>query len=162
VSETRKYERGPFFILGRKSQIVEPPEGVLFLTSRIDELRTKPRNILSTLTTLPINLQIKTDISFSSVKLTLQCETDTPVWNWHSRLQTYYPTVNPACGVRVNAQSEVQMFVTLSGTDWHTEEHHLTSMCYLGAGWLPIHLPVRYSAYVVLVRKWGFVLGCCS
>ena len=62
-----------FFFLGRKSLIVEPPEGVLFLISRIDELRTKPRNILSVLTTLPINLQIKTDnISYSSVKLTLQ------------------------------------------------------------------------------------------
>jgi hypothetical protein len=61
------------FFLGRKSLIVEPPEGVLFSTNRIDELITKPRNILSILTTLPINLQIKTDIiSYSIVKLTLQ------------------------------------------------------------------------------------------
>lgn len=53
--------------------IVEPPEGVLFRTSRIDELMTKPRNILSILTTLPINLQIKTDIiSYSIVTLALQ------------------------------------------------------------------------------------------
>jgi hypothetical protein len=73
VSETRKFERRTFFFLGRKSLIVEPPEGVIFLTSRHDELRTKPRNILSILTTLPINLQIKTDnIIYSSVKLTRQ------------------------------------------------------------------------------------------
>ena len=61
------------FFLGRKSLIVEPPEGVLFLTCRNDELRTKPRNILIILTTIPINLRIKTDnISYSSVKVTRQ------------------------------------------------------------------------------------------
>lgn len=72
VSETKCQGR-TFFFLGRKSLIVEPPQGVLFLTSRVDELRTKPRNILSIQTTLPINLQIKTDtISYSSVKVTRQ------------------------------------------------------------------------------------------
>ena len=63
------------------------------------------------LTTFSINLHIKTDIiCYSSIKLTRQV--------------TYYPPVNPAFRVRVNAQSEVQMFVTLSGAGWHPEEHH--------------------------------------
>lgn len=75
VSETNHQRRTLFFFpsLWRKSLIVETPQGVLFLTSRVDEFSTKPRNVLSIQITLPKNLQIKTDtISYSSVKLTRQ------------------------------------------------------------------------------------------